>query len=215
MLSIDHGRRTVTDGNQVAYLTVQECRLLDLLNSNRTKTVSKEEILRHLYGEDNPNIPAIKIIDVLICKIRRKLPGVIETIWGRGYAIAKATAPKRIARKPSLLSVPEPGLVRWTPQRKQEVIEAVSNGVITAEDACKCYNLTTAELFSWCEEFTAYGRPACAPLIYNNMVARRRRLENLTARLDRRVARPDGLATLIRELYSRLSKSKAGRRRRS
>ena len=54
-------------------------------------TITKEMFLAHLYGGRDE--PEMKIIDVFICKLRRKLneagaPGIIETIWGRGYMIA-------------------------------------------------------------------------------------------------------------------------------
>ena len=54
-------------------------------------TISKEMLLNHLYsGMDEPEL---KIIDVLICKLRKKLANAsggknyIETIWGRGYVV--------------------------------------------------------------------------------------------------------------------------------
>jgi two-component system cell cycle response regulator CtrA len=55
-------------------------------------TVSKEMMLNHLYGGMDGE-PHFKIIDVFICKLRRKLrtatggPHYIETVWGRGYAL--------------------------------------------------------------------------------------------------------------------------------
>ena len=47
--------------------------------------------LNHLYG--GLDEPEVKIIDVFICKLRKKLAGAsggqnyIETVWGRGYAL--------------------------------------------------------------------------------------------------------------------------------
>jgi len=52
--------------------------------------LTKEAFLNHLYG--GMDEPEIKIIDVFICKLRKKLAqagadGLIGTIWGRGYIL--------------------------------------------------------------------------------------------------------------------------------
>jgi two-component system cell cycle response regulator CtrA len=68
----------------------KEMAVLELLLLRKGISVAKEAFLTHLYsGRD---VPEIKIIDVFICKIRRKLadhgcPDLIHTIWGRGYMI--------------------------------------------------------------------------------------------------------------------------------
>lgn len=47
--------------------------------------------LNHLYG--GMDEPELKIIDVFICKLRKKLSAAlegenyIETVWGRGYVL--------------------------------------------------------------------------------------------------------------------------------
>jgi two-component system cell cycle response regulator CtrA len=47
--------------------------------------------LNHLYG--GMDEPELKIIDVFICKLRKKLAAAtggehyIETVWGRGYVL--------------------------------------------------------------------------------------------------------------------------------
>jgi two-component system phosphate regulon response regulator OmpR len=72
-------------------LTGKEYACLEFLATRRGMTVTKEMFLTHLYGGRDE--PEMKIIDVFICKLRRKLtdagaPKVIETVWGRGYTIA-------------------------------------------------------------------------------------------------------------------------------
>jgi two-component system cell cycle response regulator CtrA len=73
------------------HLTGKEYRLLELLALRNDTTVTKEMLLSLLYG--GMNEPQIKIIDVFISKIRRKLANAsggvnyIETIWGRGYVL--------------------------------------------------------------------------------------------------------------------------------
>ncbi len=71
-------------------LTGKEYACLEYLATRRGMTVTKEMFLAHLYGGRDE--PEMKIIDVFICKLRRKLaeagsPPVIETVWGRGYTI--------------------------------------------------------------------------------------------------------------------------------
>lgn len=72
-------------------LTGKEYACLEFLATRRGMTVTKEMFLAHLYGGRDE--PEMKIIDVFICKLRRKLSdagakSVIETVWGRGYTIA-------------------------------------------------------------------------------------------------------------------------------
>ncbi len=81
-----NARAALVDGVD-ARLTEKEFFLLEYLESRHEETASREEILAYLYGANQPDQ---KILDVFICKIRRKLrllgaPGAIETVWGRGY----------------------------------------------------------------------------------------------------------------------------------
>ena len=89
-LTVDlDGRRARVRGVLVQ-LTAREFDCLAFLARRRGVTLTKEMFLAHLYaGREEPEM---KIIDVFICKVRRKLseaaaPGVIETVWGRGYRI--------------------------------------------------------------------------------------------------------------------------------
>ncbi|WP_342167054.1 response regulator transcription factor CtrA [Methylobacterium sp. SD21] len=72
-------------------LTAKEYQMLELLALRKGSTITKEMFLTHLYG--GMDEPDIKIIDVFICKLRKKLAkasqgkNYIETIWGRGYVM--------------------------------------------------------------------------------------------------------------------------------
>jgi two-component system cell cycle response regulator CtrA len=72
-------------------LTIKEYRMLELLSLRRGTTITKEMFLSQLYG--GMDEPEIKIIDVFMCKIRKKLATAsngkeyIETVWGRGYLL--------------------------------------------------------------------------------------------------------------------------------
>ncbi len=81
-------------GNRV-YVTPKEYRILELLCQRQGVVLSKEIFLDHLYaGRDEPET---KIIDVFVCKLRKKLTeasggkSYIETVWGRGYMLRAQT----------------------------------------------------------------------------------------------------------------------------
>jgi two-component system, cell cycle response regulator CtrA len=78
------------DGGSV-HLTGKEYQMLELLSLRKGTTLTKEMFLNHLYG--GMDEPELKIIDVFICKLRKKLAeatggdNYIETVWGRGYVL--------------------------------------------------------------------------------------------------------------------------------
>ena len=73
------------------HLTGKEYAMLELLSLRKGMTLTKEMFLNHLYGGIDE--PEVKIIDVFMCKLRKKLAGAsggknyIETVWGRGYVL--------------------------------------------------------------------------------------------------------------------------------
>lgn len=87
-LSVNLDTQTVEISGQRVHLTGKEYQILELLSLRKGTTLSKEMFLNHLYG--GMDEPSIKIVDVLICKLRRKLhsDGLIETVWGRGYRLS-------------------------------------------------------------------------------------------------------------------------------
>lgn len=94
-LSVNLTAKTVAvEGAQIR-LTAKEYAILELLSLRKGMTITKEMLLNHLYG--GMDEPEIKIIDVFICKIRKKLRAVeghdVETIWGRGYVLRDAMLP--------------------------------------------------------------------------------------------------------------------------
>ena len=72
-------------------LTGKEYAILELLSLRKGSTLTKENFLNHLYG--GMDEPDLKIIDVFVCKLRKKLSEAtggdtyIETVWGRGYRL--------------------------------------------------------------------------------------------------------------------------------
>jgi len=77
--------------DKIVNLTPKEYAILELLALRKGATLTKEMFLNHLYGGIDE--PELKIIDVFICKLRRKLSRLlgdencIETVWGRGYIL--------------------------------------------------------------------------------------------------------------------------------
>lgn len=87
-INID-SHEVIVFGKHVA-LTSKEYSILELLIMRKGMVLTKDAFLNHLYGGIDE--PEIKIIDVFVCKLRKKLnnagvSGVIETVWGRGYMI--------------------------------------------------------------------------------------------------------------------------------
>ena len=87
--------KTVEVEGQPVHLTGKEYQILELLSLRKGTTLTKELFLNHLYG--GMDEPELKIIDVFICKLRKKLSNAtggdnyIETVWGRGYVLRDPT----------------------------------------------------------------------------------------------------------------------------
>ncbi|WP_368188031.1 response regulator transcription factor CtrA [Aestuariibius sp. HNIBRBA575] len=90
-ISVNLDAKTVEVAGQSVHLTGKEYQMLELLSLRKGTTLTKEMFLNHLYG--GMDEPELKIIDVFICKLRKKLSqatdgeNYIETVWGRGYVL--------------------------------------------------------------------------------------------------------------------------------
>ncbi len=90
-LAVNLDTRTAEVNDQPLHLTGKEYQILELLSIRKGTTLTKEMFLNHLYGGIDE--PEVKIIDVFICKLRKKLnmatggDNYIETVWGRGYVL--------------------------------------------------------------------------------------------------------------------------------
>ena len=90
-LTVNLDSRAVEVEAQRLHLTGKEYAMLELLSLRKGTTLTKEMFLNHLYG--GMDEPELKIIDVFICKLRKKLANAtggehyIETVWGRGYVL--------------------------------------------------------------------------------------------------------------------------------
>ena len=103
-ITVNLDAKTVEAEAGSVHLTGKEYQMLELLSLRKGTTLTKEMFLNHLYG--GMDEPELKIIDVFICKLRKKLAeatgghNYIETVWGRGYVLrdpVAEVAPARIA----------------------------------------------------------------------------------------------------------------------
>ncbi|MEL6203920.1 MAG: response regulator transcription factor [Pseudomonadota bacterium] len=90
-VTVNLDAKTVEVDSRPVHLTGKEYQMLELLSLRKGTTLTKEMFLNHLYG--GMDEPELKIIDVFICKLRKKLStatggeNYIETVWGRGYVL--------------------------------------------------------------------------------------------------------------------------------
>ena len=100
-LSVNLDGRTVEVDDKPVHLTGKEYGIMELLSLRQGTTLTKEMFLNHLYnGMDEPEL---KIIDVFVCKLRKKLAAVsdeevyIHTVWGRGYVLRDPDGDEKLA----------------------------------------------------------------------------------------------------------------------
>lgn len=90
-ICVNLDQKIVEVGGAQVHLTGKEYQMFELLSLRKGTTLTKEMFLNHLYG--GMDEPELKIIDVFICKLRKKLAEAtggnshIETVWGRGYVL--------------------------------------------------------------------------------------------------------------------------------
>ena len=90
-ISVNLADKSVRVDGEPVYLTTKEYQIVELLAQRRGATVTKEMFITALYGGIDE--PDIKIIDVFVCKIRRKISEVsggerfIENVRGLGYVL--------------------------------------------------------------------------------------------------------------------------------
>ena len=90
-IAVNLDAKTVDVSGNTVHLTGKEYQMLELLSLRKGTTLTKEMFLNHLYG--GMDEPELKIIDVFLCKLRKKLAeatsgeNYIETVWGRGYVL--------------------------------------------------------------------------------------------------------------------------------
>jgi two-component system, cell cycle response regulator CtrA len=100
-LKLNLDTKTVDVNGHRVHLTTKEYQIFELLSLRKGAMLTKEMFLNHLYG--GMDEPEQKIIDVFICKLRKKLAAAtggkhyIETVWGRGYVLRNPEDASEIA----------------------------------------------------------------------------------------------------------------------
>lgn len=88
-LEVDLGRKTVCVDDHRVDLSGMEFAIVELLAIRKDKIVPRSALIQHIYTGVDEAKP--KIIDVFICKIRKKLQerncDLIQTVWGCGYVL--------------------------------------------------------------------------------------------------------------------------------
>ena len=109
-LQLNLDSRDVTIDRVAVRLTGKEYAILELLVLRRGMVLTKEAFLNHLYG--GMDEPEVKIIDVFVCKLRKKLAtygadNLIGTVWGRGYMLRDQTMPSDMALMGDFEAMPQ------------------------------------------------------------------------------------------------------------
>ena len=102
-LVVKLGTQGVEVNGARVHLTRREYQLLELLSLRKGTTLTKAMLLDHLYGGFDE--PEQKIIEVFICKLRKKLANAsngkdyLQTVWGRGYMLREPREKKAVRRQ--------------------------------------------------------------------------------------------------------------------
>lgn len=102
------------DGRRVP-LTAREFDFLQIMMLHKGVLLTKERFMNGLYGD--AEAPDLKVVDVFVCKLRRKLAAcgaaeMIRTVWGRGHVLFDPSpaevAAARAAHRPEAAAEPAP-----------------------------------------------------------------------------------------------------------
>ncbi|MBC6443357.1 MAG: response regulator transcription factor [Rhodobacteraceae bacterium] len=102
-ITVNLDAKTVEVNGRPVHLTGKEYQIMEILSLRKGTPLTKEVFFNHLYG--GLDEPELKIIDVFICKLRKKLRQAIgdetciETVWGRGYVLRDPVGQTDSARR--------------------------------------------------------------------------------------------------------------------
>jgi DNA-binding winged helix-turn-helix (wHTH) protein len=168
-LTIDLREMRIGYDGQYKTLTRKEHELLMYLVQHEGQVCSREALLNHLYP--NGIHPQPKILDVFMTKIRKRLDlrphEFIQTVWGHGYCFDRTAKHTSTVRDDTPVSpdhlenrygLPPPGRhTRWTPKKKEAVIQALRQELLDERTLNERYGLGTKEVSEWSRLYTANG----------------------------------------------------------
>ncbi|HZZ34013.1 MAG TPA: response regulator transcription factor [Phenylobacterium sp.] len=105
-IALNLDTRTAEVCGAPVHLTPSEYKVLELLSLRKNSVLTKEMCLNHLYN--GLREPEVKIIDVFICKLRKKLAAAanggnqIETVWGGGYMLRDTAEERQVEERQDL-----------------------------------------------------------------------------------------------------------------
>jgi two-component system cell cycle response regulator CtrA len=144
--------KTLTADGEKVKLTGKEYQMMELLALRKGVTLTKEMFLNHLYG--GMDEPELKIIDVFICKLRKKLEAYcddcknpIETIWGRGYTLRVDTKAKEPFNTATQTQQTKPASPRAAVNQIIEPVQLPKVDHVVHELGNFQYNQTLGKLF--------------------------------------------------------------------
>jgi Protein of unknown function (DUF1153) len=88
-----------------------------------------------------------------LCELAPAAAGVNKT--GQLTTAQHAIGPD--GRRLTLADLPLPNTTRWVIRRKAEVVAAVRGGLLSLEDACSRYGLSSDEVLSWQHRVDRFG----------------------------------------------------------
>lgn len=87
---LDDDRFEIRFDGQASHLTGTERRVMRMLLDSGARVLRKERMFRELYWLEHDSEPEMKIVDVFVCKLRKKLKPLgltIRTHWGVGWSL--------------------------------------------------------------------------------------------------------------------------------
>lgn len=104
-INLDH-HEVLVDGLPVAEpLSRNQFAILAILAQHKGKLLSKQQIIGHLYRDDGEPTVGLKIIDVYLAAVRRKIPELrdyLRTQHGVGHRLDDSPTAVRLAQRLSL-----------------------------------------------------------------------------------------------------------------
>lgn len=95
MLARTYLAPTIPDPFPERTFTKTQARILARLQESEGEIVTRDQLMDAVYF-DSHSEPVPKILDVFICKLRKKLAGTqyrIESVWAQGFRMSRAAEP--------------------------------------------------------------------------------------------------------------------------
>ena len=143
-ITVNLDAKTVEVNGQRVHLTGKEYQMLELLSLRKGTTLTKEMFLNHLYG--GMDEPELKIIDVFICKLRKKLAAAAERQATHRDRLGPRLCAARARRHPEQRRTFAPGAGGGFSPCRARAADAVRGRIKVGAAACPP---APERIFSW------------------------------------------------------------------